>query len=118
MKTHAGLAERWQIEMKKGYAKPLILKILSRGENYPYQLTKEINEISGGQISIATSNIYPILRDLKNSGLIDEITSENSRRIFYQLSDKGINLLDEIQTQMVNFVDLIQFIFKENEGKE
>lgn len=83
--------DKWQIEFKKGFAKPLILFILSEQDSYPYQLTKLIRVRTKEQIKIATTNIYPILKQLLDEGLVEKLNQEDveSRRIYYRISEKG-----------------------------
>jgi len=66
------ILQKWQVEYKKGFAKPLILKILSEQESYPYQITKLIRKRTSGFIEIAASNIYPILTRLVKEELIEK----------------------------------------------
>ncbi|MHA1946978.1 MAG: PadR family transcriptional regulator [Candidatus Hodarchaeales archaeon] len=95
---------KWIIEYKKGFAKPLILRVLAHKSNYPYQITKEVLNMTNGQLNIATSNIYPILKNLKESGMILEHREEQSRRIMYSLSDQGVTVLNQIQPSMEAFL--------------
>ena len=90
------LHSKWEIEFKKGFAKPLILLILADKENYPYQITKEIFTITQGQLSIATSNIYPILKNLKEEGMISENKEIKTRRIMYHITTKGLEFSKSI----------------------
>ena len=103
---------KWTVEYKKGFAKPLILRVLAQKSNYPYQITKEILHMTNGQVNIATSNIYPILKNLKKSGLISEHRDDNSRRIMYSLTNQGINLLQNVKTSMEVFLADMISIFQ------
>ena len=52
------LIDQWESAFRKGFAKPMILKILNdEGSSYPYKLTKQISQKTMGMITIATSNI-------------------------------------------------------------
>ncbi|MFX0094095.1 MAG: PadR family transcriptional regulator [Candidatus Hodarchaeota archaeon] len=101
------LLQKWQVEYKKGYAKPILLMLLSEGKNYPYQLTKQIFERTKGQIAIASSNIYPVISSLVKEGLVVEEKSDESRRIIYSATDKGISFLKELKESIKEFIDLI-----------
>lgn len=103
---------KWTVEYKKGFAKPLLLRVLARKSNYPYQITKEILHMTNGQVNIATSNIYPILKNLKESGLISEHRDENSRRIMYDLTNQGVKLMQHVQTSMEVFLTDMLRIFQ------
>lgn len=102
------LQSKWEIEFKKGFAKPLILLILAEKENYPYQITKEIFTITQGQLSIATSNIYPILKNLKEEGMISENKDIKTRRIMYQITKKGLALSKSITFSLNSFITVLR----------
>ena len=97
------LLQKWAIEYKKGFSKPLILFTLAQVEkSYPYRLTKKVLELTKGQISIAGSNIYPILSQLEEDKLISSNIDENNRK-FYTLSDKGRDFLRHLGLSFQEF---------------
>lgn len=98
---------RWEAGYRKGFAKPTILQILlEKGESYPYLLTKQIPQRTQGMLSMATSNIYPILKDLKDEGLIQE-TGEKERRIIYTLTTEGQSFLTELKESLTKFLTIM-----------
>ncbi|MHA2224163.1 MAG: PadR family transcriptional regulator [Candidatus Hodarchaeales archaeon] len=104
--------ERWQAAYRKGFAKPIILSILYKEEkSYPYRITRQISEKTFGQLTIAPSNIYPILKELVNEGLIDEIGLE-ARRIIYSINQDGKTFFEEISTHMSEFLLAMQKNFE------
>jgi DNA-binding PadR family transcriptional regulator len=60
--------QKWETEFKRGFSKPFILLALDEKPNYPYQVIKTINRNTKGKISIAGSNIYPILKKMEDFG--------------------------------------------------
>lgn len=98
---------RLESEYKKGFAKPLILLMLAEKENYSYALAKKIIEKTSGKISILIPNIYPILKSLKKSGYIQEMKSkDHPTRIFYEVSELGYELLDELTESLQQFLEI------------
>ncbi|NPD90379.1 MAG: PadR family transcriptional regulator [Asgard group archaeon] len=98
---------RLESEYKKGFAKPLILMMLAEKENYSYALAKKIIEKTSGKISIVVPNIYPILKSLKKSGYIQEMKSkDHSSRIFYEVTELGYALLDELTESLQQFLKI------------
>ncbi|MHA1977620.1 MAG: PadR family transcriptional regulator [Candidatus Hodarchaeales archaeon] len=100
--------EKWQAAYRKGFAKPIILSILySEEESYPYRITKQISEKTLGQLTIAPSNIYAILKELVNEGLIDE-KGLVERRIIYSINQNGKAFFEELNIHMCDFLSAIQ----------
>ena len=69
-------------------ATPLVLSILSQGENYGYAIIKRVRQLSGGR--------------LENQGLrkSQERVSETGRkRRYYRIEDKGATALKEQRSQ-------------------
>lgn len=99
--------QKWQIEFKKGYSKPLILYALAKfGRSYAYLLTKKIFEITDGEISIAGSNIYPMLAKLEEENLIITELDDNERK-YYILSENGKNFLTALDITIKEFSGII-----------
>lgn len=123
------ILSKWQVEIKKGFAKPIILALLEEKPNYPYSLTKEISTRTSNQIIIAGSNIYPILKNLQDEGLIigDRTGSSHDNtlgkskgptRTIYSLTQQGKILLIELRKFTNYFVDLVHpFIINLGETK-
>jgi DNA-binding PadR family transcriptional regulator len=98
---------QWEAAFRKGFAKPIILQILhDEGESYPYKLTKQIPKRTMGMLTMATSNIYPILKSLKDDGLVFEI-GEKERKIMYSLTEQGESFLVELKVSIVEFLTIM-----------
>ena len=110
---NSDLIERWSIEFKKGFAKPMILLSLKQKENYPYSLTREINAKTLGAINIAGSNIYPLLSGMKKQGLITSTKSIEQNRTIYKLTESGENYLETLQKEIFDFLTMILSIIQE-----
>lgn len=50
----------------------LLLKIISEGDCYGYQIVQTLDKISNGTIHIAEGTMYPILYRLLDEGLISD----------------------------------------------
>ncbi|MFW9903672.1 MAG: PadR family transcriptional regulator [Candidatus Thorarchaeota archaeon] len=111
------LLPKWTTEYKKGFTKPFILLTLTKRSNYPYSLTREINSLTKGQIAITGSNIYPILKDLVDEGLVKKEkvvkpskSDDNARKQFrsvYSLTKSGEDLIVDLKRSLKEFVDII-----------
>ena len=100
--------QKWETEFKKGFSKPFILLTLAERPNYPYQVTKTIIGRTKGQIAIAGSNIYPILKTLEDNELILGQKDEKSKKRIYSLTEKGKEFLIPLLQSMKEFTQVVQ----------
>lgn len=78
-------------------ATPLILSVLSSGEDYGYSLLRRIADVSGGQIEWSEGMLYPLLHRLEQQGLITShwgSSPEGRRRKYYAITPAGLSELD------------------------
>lgn len=99
---------KWETEFKKGFSKPFVLLSLSEKPNYPYGVTKAINEKTKGKFSIAGSNIYPILSKMEKMNLISGKQDKESIKKNYQLTKEGREFLEILKDNMKDFVETIE----------
>ena len=100
--------QKWETEFKKGFSKPFILLTLAERPNYPYQVTKTIIGRTKGQIAIAGSNIYPILKKLEDDGLILGQKDKESQKRTYTLTEEGKKFLIPLIQSMKEFTQIVQ----------
>ena len=108
------LVSKWQKEMKKGFAKPLLLNAIAKESSYPYKLSKIIEYETEGQIKIATTNIYPLLKDLTDDGLIIKIDDPDSLRTFYQITELGTQFLQVLRSSISSFMNTMDHTLLEH----
>lgn len=85
-------------------ATPLVLSILSQGENYGYAIIKRVRDLSGGQMQWTDGMLYPVLHRLENQGLItseERICETGRKRKYYRIEDKGDSVLKEQRSQWI-----------------
>lgn len=76
------------IQYKKGVLDLFVLAMLKKKDQYGY----DISETIGNQIEISPGTVYPILRKMKDEGLVETYLSEVSggpARKYYSLTAKG-----------------------------
>jgi hypothetical protein len=64
---------------------PLVLSILSEGDNYGYAIIQRVKELSGGKIEWTDGMLYPVLHWLEDQGLVRSrwTKSESGRKRKY-----------------------------------
>jgi len=86
-------------------SKPLILSILSHGKSYGYQIIKNVEKLSGGELEWTDAMLYPVLHRMERDGLIrsEWVKQDNGRkRKYYELTELGIQEQTVEQKQWVN----------------
>jgi len=93
----------------KGSLSTIVLKLLNdNGKMYGYQITREVEKITAGQLVITEGALYPTLHKLEAKGLLNvEIKKVNNRpRKYYFLTENGkkesLDLLNEMRAFMRN----------------
>jgi PadR family transcriptional regulator PadR len=80
----------------RGAGPVAVLRLLSAGEKYGYELVKILERKSDGVLAMGQSTLYPLLYNLQAKGLIASRidTSESRPRRYYRLTDKGKRRLE------------------------
>ncbi len=83
-------------------ATPLVLAILSEGENYGYAILKRVSEVSGGELRWTDGMLYPLLHRLERRSLVKAVwgvSETGSRRKYYRLTRAGAEQLSRQRRQ-------------------
>ena len=86
------MAESLQIQLKKGVLEMCVLVLLSRGDNYAYDIASRMAEAVG----MGEGTIYPLMRRMQNEGLVSTYLKESDSgppRKYYRLTKSGAQAL-------------------------
>ena len=81
---------------------PLVLSVLTEGENYGYALIQRVRELSGGRIEWTEGMLYPVLHWMEKEKLIEAEWREaetGRKRKYYRLRREGCKALQEERHQ-------------------
>ncbi|MFK7920955.1 MAG: PadR family transcriptional regulator [Bacteroidia bacterium] len=80
---------------------PIILSLLKKGDNYGYQLIKEVQKISEGALQWKEGSLYPVLIKMEKRGLITSYVKkeEGRNRKYYSLNETGQSALTQLQKE-------------------
>jgi len=81
---------------------PLVLSVLTEGENYGYALIQRVRELSGGKIEWTEGMLYPVLHWMEKEELIESEWRESEtgrKRKYYRLSKDGRKALRDEKQQ-------------------
>ena len=107
------LTRKFQKEMNAGIASLVLLSVLnkSRKPMYGYQIAKLLEEYSGDVSFMKQGALYPVLRQLESSGLLQstvEPSVSGPPRRYYVITTEGKEMLavwQGVWKQMKLFVD-------------
>ncbi len=97
-------------QMRKGVLEYSILSILSRGDEYASSLIKILKD---AQMIVVEGTLYPLLTRQKNQGLLNyrwEESPQGPPRKYYSITDKGREMLSELDVTWKEIVDSIEII--------
>jgi DNA-binding PadR family transcriptional regulator len=98
-------------------SKPLILSMLSHGKSYGYQIIKNIENLSDGELTWTDAMLYPVLHRMENDGLIKSewIVLENGRkRKYYTITSQGKEEREIAKTQWINVNTALNLLWSTN----
>lgn len=80
----------------RGHIDTMILRLLTEGDRYGYQIFKMIIERSGGQYELKEPSMYASLRRMEQQGAIESYwgseESQGGRRRYYKILPSGEKL--------------------------
>ena len=100
--------ENVRSQMRKGVLEYCILSILSRKEAYASSI---IDELMAANMIVVEGTLYPLLIRQKNQGLLSyrwEESTQGPPRKYYVITDKGREVLSEMDAAWQEMVSTIQ----------
>lgn len=97
-------------QMRKGVLEYCILSILRRNDAYASSL---IAELKNAKMIVVEGTLYPLLTRQKNQGLLSyrwEESTQGPPRKYYSLTEKGREVLAEMDAAWNEVVDSINYI--------
>ena len=85
-------------DILRGYTDTIILAQLAEEDSYGYIISKNVQEITRGELQLKEATLYTTFRRLENAGVIESYWgNENAgaRRRYYHLTDEGRRLYEE-----------------------
>ena len=97
-------------QMRKGVLEYCILSTLRRKDAYASSLIGELKE---ARMIVVEGTLYPLLTRLKNQGMLSyrwEESPQGPPRKYYSLTDKGREILAEMDAAWQDVVDSVELI--------
>ncbi len=95
-------------QLKRGLLEVCVLKILTRGDSYGYQIVKDVSEV----IEISESTLYPILKRLESSNCLTVYSIEHNGRLrkYFKITDEGLKKINEFILDWEQVMGVFNFI--------
>ena len=106
---------KFESQLLKGIAPTVVLKILSRGQMYGYELSKAIEQRSGEILTLGKGTLYPLLYNLEARKLIKgkwESGENGRKRRYYSITSKGKGQLAKQTEQLEQLHQGLDLIFE------
>ena len=101
-------------DILRGYTDTIILAQLADSDSYGYMISKNVQEITSGELQLKEATLYQTFRRLEAAGMIESYWgNENAgaRRRYYHLTDDGRALYEENQADWINYRAMITRLF-------
>ena len=95
-------------QLKRGIIEACVLKLLTRGDSYGYELAKEAQRL----IPLSESTLYPVLRRLEQTGAVNSYRQEHGGRLrkYYRITPKGELLIHDFLLEWGELTKVYDFI--------
>ena len=101
-------------ELSKGSHELIILKLLSRGDMYGYQIVQQMSLLSDKAFEMSQGSLYPFLHRLEQESYLTSYSVPESgrERLYYHLTEKGQVALADKEARWEHYVHAMGQILK------
>ena len=106
------MSESLQVQLKKGVLEMCVLALLSKGDNYAYDIASRMAEAVG----MGEGTVYPLMRRMQNDGLVSTYLQESGSgppRKYYKITKSGAQALRTQVTEWLAFEAAVRKILGE-----
>lgn len=95
-------------QLKRGLLEICVLKVLTKGDSYGYQIIKDTTDI----IEISESTLYPILKRLEKNSCLEVYSVEHNGRLrkYFKITNDGYKRISDFINEWENVMDVYRFI--------
>ncbi len=99
-------------QMKRGLTEACVLKLLTKGDSYGYQLIRDMGEV----MEMSESTLYPVLRRLEAAGCLRVYSVEHQSRLrrYYSITEEGKKQIETYMSGLEEVIRIYRFIREEN----
>ncbi|MHC1785766.1 MAG: PadR family transcriptional regulator [Christensenellales bacterium] len=95
-------------QLKRGVIEACVLKLLTGGDSYGYQLSRDAADV----IALSESALYPVLKRLEAAGEVESYTREHAGRLrrYYHLTEEGSLAIEDFLLEWAEITKVYDFI--------
>jgi DNA-binding PadR family transcriptional regulator len=85
-------------DLLRGHTDTIVLRILTRGDAYGFEIYNRILERTGEQYELKETTLYSSYKRLETEGCISSYwgdETQGARRKYYKITDKGRSVLEQ-----------------------
>ncbi len=103
----------------RGYNDTMILCILSEGENYGYEISKQIRQRTEDKYIIKETTLYSAFNRLEKNGLIESFYKDTGpegnakKRTYYRITDRGTEFYRERCEEWILTKEVVERFIRE-----
>ncbi|MDR2860609.1 MAG: PadR family transcriptional regulator [Elusimicrobiota bacterium] len=104
-------------DLLRGHTDTIILKILSKGDSYGYDICNQILEKTGKEFELKEATLYSSFRRLEESGCISPYwgnETQGGRRRYYKITAHGKQMLEKNLEDWRFTNKILQLLFEED----
>ena len=104
-------------QLKRGTLELCALSVVDRADCYGYELVNRVTEC----MEITEGTIYPLMKRLKDGGLIDSYIVESSEgppRKYYRITEAGKNELARLIKEWFEFTESVNSLLLKGDKKD
>lgn len=103
-------------DLLRGHTDTIILAQLAAGDNYGYEINKNIQQLTAGEYGLKEATLYTAFKRLEQSGFIRSYWGEEgagARRRYYAITDAGRAHLEESRREWTHTRALLDALIAE-----
>lgn len=95
-------------QLKRGFIEMCALAAVSRRDSYGYQIIEDMKEC----MEVSESTLYPVLRRLESTGMLESYSVEYGGRLrrYYRITPSGRSRLAEFEDDWAEMLRIYRFI--------
>lgn len=95
-------------QLKRGLLEICVLKILTKGDSYGYQIIKDVSTV----IEISESTLYPILKRLETNKFVEVYSVEHNGRLrkYFKITQDGYKRIKDFVLEWEQVMSIYDFI--------